>query len=137
MSTEQEALKRLSSDFASRWEDRQSNYDEALKEVADFVYPNAKRFIGGDKNHDRTAMKRVLFNEGKKSLDTLASGMLSGTCSPSRQWFKLGVSKFQTGGDSGFVLALQKLEQAVYLELARSNFYRSMHHQSETLKHRV
>ena len=127
MSTEQEALKRLSSDFASRWEDRKSNYDEALKEVADFVYPNAKRFIGGDKNHDRTAMKRVLFNEGKKSLDTLASGMLSGTCSPSRQWFKLGVSKFQTGGDSGFVLALQKLEQAVYLELARSNFYRSMH----------
>lgn len=123
---EQEALKRLSSDFESAWSNRRTNYDETLKEVADFVYPNAKRFIGGDKNHDRAAFKKVLFNDGKKSLDTLASGMLSGTCSPSRDWFKLGVSKFQTV-DSGFVLALQKLERAVYLELARSNFYRSMH----------
>ena len=125
--SEQDALKRLSSDFNSAWQNRQTNYDDNLKEVADFVYPNAKRFISGNDTHDRDAMKRVLFNEGKKSLDTLASGMLSGTCSPSRQWFKLGASKFQTTGDNGFVLALQKLEQAVYLELARSNFYRSMH----------
>lgn len=123
---EQEALKRLSGDFSEQWNNRQTNYDETLKEVAEFVYPNAKRFIGGDKNHDRAALKKVLYNEGKKSLDTLASGMLSGTCSPSRDWFKLGVSKFQNT-DSGFILALQKLERAAYLELARSNFYRAMH----------
>lgn len=123
---QEEALKRLSADFSSNWENRKTNYDETLKEVAEFVYPNAKRFIGGDKNHDRAAIKKVLYNEGKKSLDTLASGMLSGTCSPSRDWFKLGVSKF-SNVDGGFVLALQKLERAVYLELARSNFYRAMH----------
>lgn len=123
---QEEALKRLSADFSSNWENRKTNYDETLKEVAEFVYPNAKRFIGGEKNHDRAAIKKVLYNEGKKSLDTLASGMLSGTCSPSRDWFKLGVSKF-SNVDGGFVLALQKLERAVYLELARSNFYRAMH----------
>lgn len=127
MSTEQEALKRLSADLSMRWTDRQSNYDEFLKEIADFVYPNAKRFIGNEKNHDRAAMKKVLFNEGKKSLDVLASGMLSGTCSPSRKWFQLGASKFKTTGNNDFLLALQKLEDAVYLELARSNFYRTMH----------
>ena len=89
--SQKEALKRLSGDFSTNWSNRTSNYDETLKEVAEFVFPNAKRFIGGDKNHDRAAFKKVLFNEGKKSLDTLASGMLSGTCSPSRDWFKLGV----------------------------------------------
>lgn len=125
--SQEEALKRLNSDFSSAWEKRKSNYDETMKETSEFVFPNAKRFISGDENHDRSAFKKVLFNEGKKSLDTLASGMLSGTCSPSRQWFKLSVSKSQASGDTGFVSALQKLESAVLLELQRSNFYRTMH----------
>lgn len=123
---EQEALKRLSGDFDSAWNFRKDNYDEMLKEIASFVYPNARRFISADEKHDRAEMKRILFNEGKRALDTLASGMISGTCSPSRKWFQLGVSNFQNQ-DSGFKVALQKLEAAVYLELARSNFYKVMH----------
>ena len=127
MASAESALKRLNGDFTKAWEYRQKNFDENNKEICDFVYPNAKRFITSNENHDRSAMKRVLFNDGKRSLETLASGMLSGTCSPSRVWFDLGVDKNDIGADQDFKTALQNLKDAVVSELAKSNFYRVMH----------
>lgn len=123
----QAALERLNKDLIIAWEKRLSDFDPDRKEVADFVYPNAKRFITGDAKHDRSAMKRVLFNDGKNSLDKLASGMMSGTCSPSRPWFGLGVDKVSVDIDQSFKVALQSLADAVTTELSKSNFYRVMH----------
>jgi hypothetical protein len=127
MANVEEALERLNSDFNKAWEYRNTNFDSNNKEICDFVYPNAKRFITGNDKHDRTAMKKVLFNNGKKSLEILASGMLSGTCSPSRVWFDLGVDKNNVAEDQNFKTALQALKDAVVSELSKSNFYRVMH----------
>ncbi|MGQ0517474.1 portal protein, partial [Bacillus sp. D-CC] len=49
----------------------------------------AIKTIKDQEKHDRSAWSKIVDNTGKDSLKTLAAGMVSGTCSPSRKWFTL------------------------------------------------
>ncbi|MDY7292084.1 portal protein, partial [Acinetobacter baumannii] len=59
---------------------------------------------------------------------TLAAGMVSGTCSPSRKWFTLQAADESLQKDIEVRQWLKAVEDACYVAFSKSNVYRTVHH---------
>ncbi len=84
----EDAIKKLKKRFDTVWNNRVSDYDDHCAEIALHVLPVAIKSIKNQEKHDRSAWRKIVDNTGKDALKVLAAGMLSGTMSPSRPWFR-------------------------------------------------
>ncbi len=99
--------------------------DDYCAELALHVLPAAIKTIKDQEKHDRSAWSKIVDNTGKDSLKTLAAGMVSGTCSPSRKWFTLQAAdeslqrilKFANGLKLLRMLVMLLFQKAMFIEL--------------------
>lgn len=121
-------IRALKKRFDAVWQIRVSDMDDYCAELALHVLPSAIKTIKNQEKHDRSAWSKIVDNTGKDSLKTLAAGMVSGTCSPSRKWFTLQAADEALQKDIEVRQWLKAVEDACYVAFAKSNVYRSVHH---------
>lgn len=124
----EEDIRALKKRFEAVWQNRVSDMDDYCADLALHVLPVAIKTIKNQEKHDRTAWSKIVDNTGKDSLKTLAAGMVSGTCSPSRKWFTLQAADEMLQKDIEVKQWLKAVEDACYVAFSRSNVYRSVHH---------
>ncbi|WP_457794269.1 portal protein [Acinetobacter baumannii] len=124
----EEDIRALKKRFDAVWQLRVSDMDDYCAELALHVLPVAIKTIKNQEKHDRSAWSKIVDNTGKDSLKTLAAGMVSGTCSPSRKWFTLQAADEGLQKDIEVKQWLKAVEDACYVAFSRSNIYRSVHH---------
>ncbi|MCK0804193.1 portal protein [Acinetobacter pittii] len=121
-------IRALKKRFDAVWQLRVNDMDEYCAELALHVLPAAIKTIKNQEKHDRSAWSKIVDNTGKDSLKTLAAGMVSGTCSPSRKWFTLQAADESLQKDIEVRQWLKAVEDACYVAFSKSNVYRSVHH---------
>lgn len=96
--------------------------DDYCAELALHVLPAAIKTIKDQEKHDRSAWSKIVDNTGKDSLKTLAAGMVSGTCSPSRKWFTLQAADESLQKDIEVRQWLKAVEDACYVAFSKAMF---------------
>ena len=109
-------LKEEAKKWMPLWQDLQAYIDPARGRFND--NPNS----GGKLNH-----QKLLDNTPTRANTTLASGMLSGLTSPSRPWFKLGLSDPDLNKFAPARRWLDDVQERMMAVFARSNIYNSLH----------
>lgn len=125
---QQDDIRALKKRFDAVWQNRVTDQDDYCAELALHVLPVAIKTIKNQEKHDRSAWSKIVDNTGKDSLKTLAAGMVSGTCSPSRKWFTLQASDEVLQKDIEVKQWLKAVEDACYVAFSKSNVYRAVHH---------
>lgn len=87
---ETSGVKRKIQRKAALWRERQS-FDSHWKDVATYQLPRAGRFQTTDVNKGDKRHNHIYDNTAIRALRTLAAGMMSGTTSPARPWFRLAL----------------------------------------------
>ncbi|EOD9450093.1 portal protein [Acinetobacter baumannii] len=121
-------IRALKKRFDAVWQNRVNDMDDYCAELALHVLPVAIKTIKNQEKHDRSAWSKIVDNTGKDSLKTLAAGMVSGTCSPSRKWFTLQAADESLQKDIEVRQWLKAVEDACYVAFSKSNVYRTVHH---------
>ncbi|MDQ2482342.1 portal protein, partial [Acinetobacter baumannii] len=121
-------IRALKKRFDAVWQLRVNDMDDYCAELALHVLPAAIKTIKDQEKHDRSAWSKIVDNTGKDSLKTLAAGMVSGTCSPSRKWFTLQAADESLQKDIEVRQWLKAVEDACYVAFSKSNVYRTVHH---------
>ncbi len=123
-----DAVRKCARRLQSLRRERQS-WEDHWQDLADYLQPRRSRFLDkGDRtNWGSKKNDKIINSTAPDALDTLASGMQGGLTSPSRPWFKLGLSD-QAAAEYGPVKAWLHLAQRGLLTvLGRSNFYDAIH----------
>src|SRR5574337_378465 len=70
--------------------------------------------------------QHIIDNTGTFAARNLASGLMTGKCNPTRNWFKLKIGRIDSTQTSPVSLWLAECERLMRLVFAESNFYNSM-----------
>jgi len=97
------------------------------KDIRDYMLPYYGRFIGDTPNDGKRKDHKIIQDVAKYSLKVLSAGLLSGLTSPSRPWFKLGVTDPALMDMSNVCRWLDEVEKRMYAVFASSNFYAELH----------
>lgn len=124
----QRALRRK----AALWTER-SSWDSHWREVAQYQMPRAGRFIETDANKGGKKHQSIYDNTAIFAHRTLASGMMSGTTSPARPWFRLGLSDKDLMEYAPVRDWLYKVADMMRAIFAASNTYGALHQCYEEL----
>ena len=101
-----------------------STWRELWREIAEQVRPRAIRFSPLDVNHTGSTRNDEIINcEPSISSRTLSAGLHSGITSPSRPWFRLGLSDPTLEKLAGVKQFLSESEDVVREHFAKSNIY--------------
>lgn len=103
---------------------RASAWRDLWREIAENVRPRSLRFHPLDVG--RAALERnteIINCEPSLASRTLAAGLHSGITSPSRPWFRLGLSDPALEGQAGVKQYLSESENVVREHFAKSNIY--------------
>ena len=104
-----------------------SSFDSHFQELSRYYQPRAGRFVTSDVNRGDKRWNAIYDSTGTRALRILSSGMMAGTSSPARPWFRLAVP------DSGLMayqpvrIWLDEVARRMRDVFARSNTYRSFH----------
>ena len=96
---------------------------ERLSEV---YLPTRYRYLESDVRSKVEYRSSILDSTGVKAARILASGMMNGITSPSRQWFKLSRTGVQTQEPHNIRIWLDEVQRIVSGIFAQSNFYNAM-----------
>jgi len=66
-----------------------SSFIPHYKDLADFVQPRRGRFIQQNRNRGEKRFQNIINSKATQALRAATAGMLAGTMSPSRPWFRL------------------------------------------------
>ena len=122
----QQLMESKRSTFAALQADRLSWWQHWRK-IADMFLP--RRYVHLQSKEERVANTintRILDATGTIAARTLASGMMNGITSPSRQWFKLRAPVFGDTEPKPVRIWLDETERRLQLIMAESNFYNGM-----------
>jgi len=101
-----------------------TNWKDLWREIAEQVRPRAIRFTPLDVTRTGTTRNDEIINcEPTISSRTLAAGLHSGITSPSRPWFRLGLSDPALEQHGGVKEYLAESENVVREHFAKSNIY--------------
>lgn len=104
-----------------------SSWDTHWKDIAQYQFPRAGRFISSETNQGTKKHGLIYDNTAIFSVRTLAAGMMSGVTSPARPWFRLGLPDkelMEFGPVKQWLHDTAELMRAVF---ASSNTYNSLH----------
>ena len=102
-------------------------------EISHYLLPRSGRYFVGDHNKGWQRHNAIYDSSGSRALRVLAAGMMSGMTSPSRPWFRLGVSDAELPASQPVKLWLAAVTSRIEDVLARSNAYRVLHSLYEEL----
>ena len=99
------------------WSDLSQNY-----------LPQRYRWLMPDNKFQATRARRqyIINNTGTNAARTLSAGIMNGTTSPSRPWFKLRVPGMNMTDQRELSIWLEEVERRLLQVMAESNFYNSM-----------
>ena len=104
-----------------------SSWDTHWRDIAQYQFPRAGRFITSETNQGNKKHGLIYDNTAIFSVRTLAAGMMSGVTSPARPWFRLGLADkdlMEFGPVKQWLHDVTELMRAVF---AASNTYNSLH----------
>ena len=111
---------------SSLYKDRQSWIDE-WKDIRDYMLPYHGRFDGENPNDGSRKDDKIVQNAAKMALRVLSAGLLTGLTSPSRPWFRLGITNPALRDNTEVRAWLDEVERRMYLVFAESNTYPALH----------
>lgn len=121
-----DARRQLLTRKGALWTER-SSWETHWKECAQYQLPRAGRFITSDTNDGKKRHHLIHDNTGVFAQRTLAAGMMSGTTSPARPWFRLGLADkdlMEFGPVKEWLHQVTETMRAIY---AASNTYNALH----------
>lgn len=104
-----------------------SSWDTHWKDIAQYQFPRAGRFISSETNQGTKKNGLIYDNTAVFAVRTLAAGMMSGVTSPARPWFRLGLADkdlMEFGPVKQWLHDVAELMRAVF---ASSNTYNTLH----------
>lgn len=111
-----EELEKARDGFKPQWE-----------EIAKYVTPGRGIFNNAEPNRGERKDTELLDATPFQALTTLAAGMQGGLTSPSRPWFKLGVTDPELGDYEPVRVWLDEVERRMLHIMGRSNTYNCLH----------
>jgi hypothetical protein len=98
------------------------------RELADYFLPRRYKWIITPNQQSRGSPinQHIIDSTGVFAARNLASGMLSGKCSPTRNWAKFKIGHLDDTQTSPASLWLAECKRLFYLVLQESNFYNAM-----------
>lgn len=98
------------------------------RELADYILPRRYKWLITPNQATRGSPinQRIIDSTGTLAMRVLASGMMSGLSSPSRQWFRLGTSNMALMDDTQVKFWLEEAKRRMQIVMAESNFYNAL-----------
>jgi hypothetical protein len=97
------------------------------EEIAKYITPGRGVFYQEEPNRGERKDEYLLDATPKQALQILAAGMQGGLTSPSRPWFRLGVTDPELADDDGVRRWLDDVERRMIHVLGQSNVYNCLH----------
>lgn len=113
-------------------QERSTWYDH-WKEISEFQQPRLGRFFISDSNKGHKRYQSIIDNTALLAARTLAAGMMSGSSSPARPWFRMALADrdlMEFGAVKSWLFKVQSVMRDVF---AHSNTYRSLQMMYEEL----
>lgn len=98
-------------------------YLPTWRQIAQFVLPQAGRFILDDLRRGQTQMEDILNSVGTQALETGAAGMASSLTNPARPWFRITTADPQLAESFSVRAFCFQIERLVQWVFARSNIH--------------
>jgi hypothetical protein len=110
------------------WSERAS-WEGDWRDLVDYLAPYSGRFTVSETNQGGKAQRAVkqVNTVSRRSLKTLAAGLMGGMTSPARPWFRLSIHNEALREDQEVKRWLQKVTDLMREVYARSNTYRGLH----------
>lgn len=98
------------------------------RELADYILPRRYKWLitPNQMNRGSPINQHILDSTGTLAARNLAAGIMSGTSSPTRPWFKLKVGRQDSTGTTPMSLWLSQCERLLRMIFQESNFYTAM-----------
>lgn len=98
------------------------------RELADYFLPRRYKWIVTPNQMARGSPinQHIIDDTGTFAARNLAAGLLSGKCSPTRDWLKLKINNLDDTQTTPVSLWLAECKRLMYLVFSESNFYTSM-----------
>lgn len=103
------------------------NWLPVWKELSDRIDNSRGRFDEGTPNDGKKINPKILNSVPKRSLNTLAAGMLSGLTSPAQKWFRTGLANTDLMEWDPVKSWLEKVDEIMMAVFGMSNIYNSFH----------
>ena len=113
-----------------RWKDmtdERASWEPQWKDIAQYIRPGAYQANTSESGKGIKRGSRIINNTPIRASNTLASGMMSGITSPSRQWFRLTTGDTSISEVSGVRGWLDYVTRVLLETFAGSNFYTALH----------
>jgi hypothetical protein len=113
---------------AMMWSER-SSWEGDWLDLIDYLAPYSGRFTASDANKgDKTQRaKKMLQTTARRSLKTLAAGLMGGMTSPARPWFRLTIPDREMRENQNVKRWLQGVTELMREIFSQSNTYRALH----------
>ena len=116
--------------FERRFRDLQQEGEKwrpLWQDLQAYIDPARGRFLDKPNSGEKLNHQKLLDNTPTRANTTLASGMLSGLTSPSRPWFKLGLSDPDLNRFAPARNWLDDVQERMMAVFSKSNIYNSLH----------
>lgn len=116
--------------FERRFRDLQQEAEKwrlLWQDLQAYIDPARGRFLDKPNSGEKLNHQKLLDNTPTRANTTLASGMLSGLTSPSRPWFKLGLSDPDLNRFAPARNWLDDVQERMMAVFSKSNIYNSLH----------
>ena len=120
--------------YRARFSDLRSATNEwrvQWKDISEYLMPNKGRYLTDDAdskvNKGKAKRTKIINSTPKDGVRTLAAGLQGGLTSPSRPWFRLGLSDQELSELHEVKMWLHATREIVLAVFARSNFYDAVH----------
>ncbi len=104
-----------------------SSFIPVYQELSDYHLAYRGRFLTSQRNKGHKRNTKQLNNTSRLSVRALSSGMMAGTTSPSRPWFKLSSGDTDLDKFTSVKEWLYDVETTLYKIFSASNIYTSLH----------
>lgn len=102
-----------------------SKWLEIYKDITRYISPFSGKY--GEKDLDNRSYKYIYDDEGAQCLNILVSGLLSGSTSPLREWFRLQAPTNELQKNKDIDLYFYDCETVINRVFHQSNTYNSLH----------
>lgn len=104
-----------------------NNFKPQWQSIAQYVTPGRGIFDETEPNRGDRKDTDLLDATPYQALGILSAGMQGGLTSPSRPWFRLGVTDMEIGDDDSVRVWLDETERRMMHVMGRSNIYNCLH----------
>lgn len=117
-------LRKALSARRSQMDEDFNRWKPLFMELRNNIQPTTARFEGEGRRETGSYLKKIVDPKARRGLQTLSAGLMAGMTSPSRPWFRLGLTDPDLKRAKPVAEWLHTTEQRMYDVLRGSNVYR-------------